>query len=241
MVKSFFYSILLTIKQYNPKIKFIISGDFYQLPPVNDSFTGNYEKSRALFELVDGNKLLLSKCRRSSDVLFKICESVKNGKIVDKAVFGKIKTMKNLSYTNKTRMIINKVCNERFIQQHKKQYFLVKKLSYDDNSQDMKIVKGVPLIARVNNKQIDIVNNETFEVENVDANTCVVKNEFKTINIDTEKLSRFFNMAFCISIHKSQGETYDENYTIYEWNKLDKHLKYVALSRSRDLKYINVV
>lgn len=94
MVKSFFYSILLTIKQYNPKIKFIISGDFYQLPPVNDSFTGNYEKSRALFELVDGNKLLLSKCRRSSDVLFKICESVKNGKIVDKAVFGKIKTMK---------------------------------------------------------------------------------------------------------------------------------------------------
>ena len=41
-----------------------------------------------------------------------------------------------------------------------------------------------------------------------------------------------FYVAFCITIHKSQGQTFDFPYTIHEWDKLDAKLRYTALSRA---------
>jgi tRNA A37 threonylcarbamoyladenosine biosynthesis protein TsaE len=66
MMKELFYSIFLSIKYLNLHIKFIISGDFAQLAPVNDRYNFNYEHSRALYELVDGNQLNLTFCRRTT-------------------------------------------------------------------------------------------------------------------------------------------------------------------------------
>ena len=54
MMRELFYSVFLTIKFYYPDIKFIISGDCYQLEPVCDRSNFNYKKSKALYELVDG-------------------------------------------------------------------------------------------------------------------------------------------------------------------------------------------
>ena len=56
MMRELFYSIFISIKYKYPHIKFIISGDFNQLEPVKDRKKFNYEHSRALYELVDGNK-----------------------------------------------------------------------------------------------------------------------------------------------------------------------------------------
>ncbi len=50
-----------------------------------------------------------------------------------------------------------------------------------------------------------------------------------------------FYVAFCITIHKSQGATFDKPYTIHEFDKLDNRLKYVAMSRATDTKLINIV
>ena len=71
MMHSYYYKFLLVVKHMKPNIKFILSGDFKQLSPVNDVYElGNYENSPALFELCDGNRLTLNKCRRSTDVEF---------------------------------------------------------------------------------------------------------------------------------------------------------------------------
>ena len=59
------------------------------------------------------------------------------------------------------------------------------------------------------------------------------------INID--KFQEYFYPAYCITIHKSQGQTYDFPYTIHEWNRLNKKLKYVALTRATDIKLINII
>ena len=94
MVREQFYQLLLSLKLLNPNIKFIISGDFYQLPPVADRVVGNvYETSQCLYQLVDGNRLCLTKCKRSDDVLYNICESVKLRGKIDISGFGK-KTLK---------------------------------------------------------------------------------------------------------------------------------------------------
>ena len=54
--------------------KFIIVGDFNQLKPVNDRVDVAYKNSVALFELCQGNRIQLSTCRRSDDILFNMCK-----------------------------------------------------------------------------------------------------------------------------------------------------------------------
>ena len=42
-----------------------------------------------------------------------------------------------------------------------------KKLSFDKNSQDMRLLPGMPYIARKNNKKLNIFNNETFTIKEI--------------------------------------------------------------------------
>jgi len=44
----------------------------------------------------------------------------------------------------------------------------VEALEWDPNSQDMKVYKGLPLIARINNAEKDIANSEMFTVKYYD-------------------------------------------------------------------------
>ena len=55
-----------------------------------------------------------------------------------------------------------------------------------------------------------------------------------------QRFSVLFYVAYCKTIHKSQGSLFDFDYTIHEWHKLDKTLKYVALSwaTKKNLIYI---
>ena len=112
-----------------------------------------------------------------------------------------------------------------------------KKLDYDDNSQDVELLKGMPIIARVNNKDLDIQNNQTYYISKV--NNDIV--EFGDKVIDPKDFNKYFNVAFAMTIHKSQGSTFDYSYTIHEWEMLDDALKYVALSRATDIKNINIL
>ena len=73
MVHEVYYKFLLIIKQLKPKVKFIISGDFKQLPPVCDRVIDiDYKNSNILYELSDKNRLTLSTCRRANNKLFNI-------------------------------------------------------------------------------------------------------------------------------------------------------------------------
>ena len=42
---------------------------------------------------------------------------------------------------------------------------MLPKLENDENSQDVKLMRGVPVIARVNSKSLDIANNELFKIK----------------------------------------------------------------------------
>ena len=67
------------------------------------------------------------------------------------------------------------------------------------------------------------------------------KNEDKELMIQLEKFQEFFYPAYCITIYRAQGASYNFPYTIHEFNRLDKKLKYVALTRSTDIKFINIL
>ena len=69
-----FYKFLMMIKRVKTDIKFIISGDYNQLKPVNDRISQrtDYANAPCLFELADYNKIELTKCRRADDTLYNL-------------------------------------------------------------------------------------------------------------------------------------------------------------------------
>jgi hypothetical protein len=252
MVKELFYKVFLSIKRLRPNIKFILCGDFLQLKPVNDRYDYDYQSSPALFELCDNNKLELTKCRRADNIMFDLCNPLTINDL-DVSQFGQTFTSRHLSYTNQKRIEINKICMQKFIE---KQVELAKKnkkkapvplklnkLDFDKNSQDVELLPNMPIIARVNNKNYRIANNETFIIESIKDTNIVVRSESSNniIEIPIKEFQTLFYIAFCITVHKSQGQTFNHPYTIHQWSLFDERLKYVALSRSTKKEYINII
>ena len=97
----------------------------------------------------------------------------------------------------------------------------------------------MPVIARITTK--DFSNNDQFIVQRVAADIIILTDGQATMEIQTTDFTRLFNLAYCITIHGVQGETFDHPYTIYEMEKFDARLKYVAISRSTKKAYINMI
>lgn len=251
MVKEIFYKVFISIKRMFPTIKFILIGDYRQLKPVKDRLTDcDYEHSPALHELCGGNKIQLTVCRRSDDVLFNMCkeENIAN---INVDAFPHEFTDRHICFTNMKRRNLNNQCMLAYIkeqmneakQRKKRQPTVIDlaKLPYDPNSQDVKVMAGMPVIARINCKDKDIANNETFTIKAIDNDECVVTDGVKTVAFETSEFQHLFYLAFAITCHKSQGETYDHPYTIHEWSQFDDAMKYVALSRAKNIAYINIM
>ena len=252
MVQEHFYKFFITLKNVRPELKFIIAGDFEQLLPVNDRVECDYKTSPALFELCDGRRLQLSKCRRSDDTLFNMLNpsNICNIKSQDfKQSLNKL-YMTNLCHTNKKRKEINNIMMEKYIKMQidkakeskKKIPIPIKVLARaeDETSQDVKLLRGMPIIAKRTIEKYDIMNNETFDIIDINEDTFKIIVNDSPIEIELKEFSKLFNIAFCMTIHKSQGQTFNHDYAIHEWNKLDHRLKYVALSRSTKIDNIYI-
>ena len=230
------------IKDMKPNVKFIIAGDFNQLPPVNDRIgeNFNYKNSQALKELCDFNKLELSKCRRSDDKLFEMCkfENIMN---IEKSEFNNDFTNRHLAYTHKKRIEINDKCMEKRLKKSHNKALILDANIYDPHSQKVYLDTKTPIICKINDKEMELVNNEQFIITKYDTDIIYIKNAEKQMKIPISKFQKLFYVAYCITIHKSQGATFDFPYTIHEFYKLDKKLRYVALTRSTDIKYINII
>ena len=246
MVKEVFYKFFVMLKRIKPNTIFIIAGDFNQLPPIDDRIQENidyefdYKNSLALKELCDFNMLQLSKCRRSDDILYNMCkfENINN---IDTSVFGSEFTMRHLAYTNKKRIEINKKCmNIDKVKYHGKKYILEANI-HDDNSQQVTLYPKLPVICKKNDEPSGLINNEQFIVSKLTSSAVYVKNDEKELKIEMDKFQEFFYVAYCITIHKSQGASFNFPYTIHEFNRLNKKLRYVSLTRATDKNFINII
>ena len=68
----------------------------------------------------------------------------------------------------------------------------------------------------------------------------LIMDDDKEIDFPIDEFQKLFYIAFCITVHKSQGSTFNEPYTIHQFDMFDERLKYVALSRSTDKNLINI-
>ena len=180
------------------------------------------------------------KCRRADDELFNLCnpDTIME---VDPNIFFHEYTDSHLCHTNKKRKEINKTMMEKAITKTSCEPVCIKALPYDANSQDVQLIPNTPVICRVTRNKLGICNNEMFTITHIDEQHTTLENEHAKVDMDTKDFQRHFYVAYAITIHKSQGQTYNKPYTIHEWNKLDKRLRYVALSRATKKDYINIM
>ena len=109
MVPEIFYKYFCIIKRFKPNIKFIIAGDFDQCLPVKDRVgICDYKNSCCLYELVDGNRLELTRCRRSDDTLFNMLKPENIGNIKSDDFNNKF-TDRHITLTNLMRIKINEL------------------------------------------------------------------------------------------------------------------------------------
>ena len=243
MVPEKFYRLLTNIKKINPKIIFYICGDFAQLEPVKDSWSGDYENSIVLKDLCQKNKMVLTKCRRSDDVLFNLCKNTTLVKAKDFEVTRE--TDLNIAYTHVTRKKVNKVCMERNIAGKSKTYS-VKSDPMNPKTQDLRLIKGMPIICHRTNKKLDILNSDRFVIKTINekylecSNDIREEKELPPIKIPLDSFNKYFYLAYCITAHASQGETFKEPYTIYDWKMMSERARYVALSRGTEKDNIQI-
>ena len=108
----------------------------------------------------------------------------------------------------------------------------------------MKVFPKMPIICKVNSKEHDIVNNEQFIVTKLDKKfgyIIVSNEEKKELKLSVKEFGQMMYPAYCITIHCSQGQSYDDAYTIHEWWRLTDKLKYVALTRATNKDLINII
>jgi hypothetical protein len=171
-------------------------------------------------------------------------ENIEN---TNKSTFGNKLSRKHLSETNIKREEINHYMMCEVIKKRKKAPLELPKLKYDKNSQNVRLLPKMPIIARINAKDYDIFNNETFTVKKVDYDSQIisitddVQVDRQPIEIPFKEFQRLFYVAYCITVCRSQGSTYDHDYTLHEFERYDNRMKYVALSRATDVKHINIV
>jgi len=238
MITKELWERLVLLKQATG-ITFLLIGDQKQLPPVEDENIEDYFNHPAVKYLTNNKRNILTIRKRFDERLYNYLKDVNH---LDLSLFGVKKTTRNICYKNETRKYINKKWNNK-LKPELGSYLELKEDPKDDYTQDMYIYIELPVIAR---KTIDkgevCVNNETFEVINYDNESIYLgttrpnddgEPEPHLIDININDFIGMFSMNYCSTTHKSQGETIDEDFTIYEWEIMSEKCKYTALSRAR--------
>ena len=174
------------------------------------------------------------------------------GKIL-KTDFPKEFTERHVCFTNATRKEVNAIMMEKYAKKARRNKIHILELEalpHSENSQNVKLTAGTPLIGRKNVEKMDLFNNEMWIIKSINktAETITIKEDVKeegdepirVKEISFDRVQELFNPAWCITIHKAQGSTFEGAYTVHEFDKLCHRLKYVALSRATVIGNIRV-
>jgi hypothetical protein len=224
MITSQMYNVLKFIKK-RCNCKFIIAGDSNQLDAIEEE-SHDYKNSTMLKELCGYNKIHLTENMRSDDRMFNLYHKTLKGEDVgDEFTQDKVSRL-NICYYNKTRHRLNKEISEQVSKRKKKV------MTIDDKP----VYKDLPLVCKKTDKKMDIVNNERFVVTSYQKNIVNVKNDRVQLSIQFKDLFEYFDMAYAITGHCSQGQTFECQYTIHDWDRIPEQQRnswrYVAISRT---------
>lgn len=238
MIPMQFLSKLIKIKKKYSHLEFMILGDEKQLPPVITDGAKCYKYTNTFvmkylckFNYVQARyKPEYSRYDQTTyDILTEFVEKQQlSEKLKDKTL--KPGLMQNLCYYRKTAEEVNEECRKLFIK---------------NNPNAVKITNdfyvGMKIISNENNPILDIYNSETFEIVDYKKPNISIKSDLtgETIQVSVLSFKKKFDLAYCITIHRSQGSTLEGEYNIYDIYSLSFELMYVAMSRCRNIDNVH--
>lgn len=232
-------------------VKFLLLGDDFQLPPVEDEGIEDYFNHPAVKYLCNNNRNILKVTKRFDMNLKQELNTLKyTDSNIDISKYPFKETSINIAYTHKTRKMVNKKWNDKL---KPNDVLFIPVREGDDKGQDMYIYEGLPLIARENdNKNGLYMNNETFVVSSYDDKYICVYSEriddndeiyVNAMQVEIDKVQKLFYLNYCSTIHKVQGDTIKKPFTIWDWDHpcMTRKAKYTALSRATCIENISIV
>ncbi|KAJ3092756.1 hypothetical protein HK102_003325, partial [Quaeritorhiza haematococci] len=160
MISALVWSILYRVHRTLPHLNFGISGDFDQLPPV-ENVSYDYENSTMLKELVDGRRATLTMNKRSDPDMWEVFDGIDSLSITE---FGSSITERNICRTHRTQ----KALNAHFMRLKKVHSatptLFVPADANDSLTQDVFLSNGTPVVAVSNQPKLGFVNCDTFKV-----------------------------------------------------------------------------
>jgi hypothetical protein len=250
MIPSNIWDALLVIKRTFKNLKFVLLGDFNQIPPVKEEKT-DFEQTAILHELADGNRLIFMICQRSDTTIFDMCTQILSGETVPVDGNGApIRIMQrpkmcliNIVYTNALRKQINEQILKHMVlprctgQKLESKKFCTKiPLNAEDQRQPWTIAVGVQTMCIQSHKAAGFLNSDKFTIVSIhyDKTWKIFLKRWdqeEVLTIDALTFFMSFVPGYAFTAHKVQGATFDRPIFIHEWNRMDRKIKYVALSR----------
>lgn len=245
MVPSEFYRELINLKQRFPRITIILAGDFDQLKPIHEEFI-EFRNSNMISDIVDYSLELKINKRCDNIELDNIVTDIISTKrrgytsSLKLQVFTEGNCFINICKSNAKRSAINKKYMDILSNDVDHIVLEIPDEEHDRYSQDMKIYNGLKLRCRKNFIKEEIYNGEFFTVKAFTEKQAVIVGEDErehSFNLNKEFLHNF-NPNYAMTVHSTQGQTFNEPYIIHEKFKLDWRSLNVALTRTTNIKNI---
>lgn len=200
-------------------MKFVIIGDFNQLPPVEDSVS-NVRKVNSTFMkmLCDCNRQVLQTQHRFDAKMGTLLKAVLAGEVPE---LEPRECDRAIVYTNQCRQWFNRLVNDEWGEYPKIGGWYVH--------------PGMPLMAICKRPEKERFNNEGFEVvTKIDSKNVHLKSTDRESDIVVKPSELWTKMepAYAITTHKAQGMSINYHYEIFEHQYMSKAMLYTALSRA---------
>ncbi len=222
--------------------RILVVGDWRQLPPVEKNTRRKYQHHPSIYDICRGQRIQLNRsehCRYDTQL-----EQVSNNVMTYKPTKSVVLPDVNIAWSNACVVRINKMVLEtktgaRYPMPPTPEKWNTYKDGADKHWVGVKwdIVVGQPLVIASATSGIEASKNEMVRVQAVDNDTIYLEDNIgKVARSDFWKVLR---PAYCITTHKAQGDTFTEEFGIWEWDRMDEELRYTALTRAKSLGQIH--
>ena len=244
-------------------VKFILIGDYRQLPPVNDLAPINWFNHSVVHYLANGNRCELTTRKRYDKELWDKLEDLwenDNYSMLDNVedyTTDDLITSTNICYRNKSVKSINHKCMERL--KPSNAVFVKYNIPKDKDGNDMMeqtkyhqdayVYEGMPLIMFITTKEKNdeghkkFKKNEVVRCIEVSDDTFTISND---TDIETYNIKDFHKkvvVGYATTIHKSQGDTVEGKVNIFdgEFMLSDWFSKNVGLKDVKKALYLSLI
>ena len=233
MIPSWIWNILAHIKREYGFI-FIGCGDWKQLAPVEEEHI-DFENSWIVKYVFSRNLYQLTKVWRfNENELLQDAYAASNGDAIDFTKYNNQEHELALCHSNDAVDAINRRWNEHYAKQHKR----TKEVNGFDHTKFI-MYPGLKLMAYKTHNAYKFTNSQELEILSWTDSTIQLKTaNNEVLEIEMERTTSF-KPRYAMTCHKSQGSTFTENYSIYEYESMKPRMLYVALTRARNKQQIN--